>query len=43
MILSETNLQLEADTKHTHETVTPHADIPEDARAKFKIVGNEVY
>ena len=32
----ETNLQLEADTKNTHETVTPSADIPEEARAILK-------
>ena len=32
----ETNLQLEANTKDTHETVTPNADIPEEARARLK-------
>ena len=31
-----TNLQLEEDTKDTHETVTPNADIPEEARARLK-------
>ena len=32
----ETNLELEANTKYTHETVTPDADIPEEARARLK-------
>ena len=42
-ILSATNQQLGADTKGTHEAVTPDADIPEEARAKLRVVGNEVY
>ena len=32
----ETNLHLVADTKNTHETITPSADIPEEARARLK-------
>ena len=40
----ETNLQLEANTKNTHETVTPNADIPEEARARIKgTFGKGVY
>ena len=31
-----TNLQFKADTKDTDETVTPSADIPEEARAMLK-------
>ena len=35
-IPQETNLQLEADTKNTYETVIPNADIHEEARARPK-------
>ena len=32
----KTNLQLEADSKDTHEPVTPNSDIPEEARVRLK-------